>query len=57
MLDRMHDLMMPGSVESTPGLLKEPDYRAVGSSMQKNGLIRTCPDYTDFTGRTNAGEK
>lgn len=57
MLDRMRDLIMPGKVQSTPGLLNEQDYRAVGSSMQEDGLIRNYPDYTTFTGRYNAGEK
>ena len=57
MLDRMRDLIMPGTLQIAPGILKEVDYRAVGISMQKDGLIRNYPDYTAFTGRYNAGGK
>jgi NitT/TauT family transport system substrate-binding protein len=54
MLDRMRDLIILGNGELSLGLLKEQDYRAVGSAMQKDGLIRTYPDHASFTGRSNA---
>jgi NitT/TauT family transport system substrate-binding protein len=57
MLDRMRDLIMPGNSQRTPGLLKEQDYRAVGNALQKAGLIQNFPDYSIFTGRSDAGEK
>lgn len=57
MLDRMRDLIMPGDVPSTPGLLDEREYRAVGNAMRKDGLIRNVPGYKSFTGRSVAGEK
>jgi NitT/TauT family transport system substrate-binding protein len=57
MLDRMRDLIMPGTVHETPGLLKVVDYEAVGSALRNAGLIRDYPDYSIFTGRSNAGEK
>ncbi len=55
MLNRMRDLIMPGKV--APGILKDKDYEAVCSSMLKAGLIRSCPDYTAFFWRSDAGEK
>jgi NitT/TauT family transport system substrate-binding protein len=55
MLNRMRDLIMPGT--AAPGILKEKDYEAVCSSLLKAGLIRTCPGYTVFSGRSDAGEK
>ena len=57
MLDRMRDLIMPGSAQGAPGLLREEDYRAVAGELRKAGLIRDYPDYSTFTGRTNAGKK
>ncbi len=53
MLDRMHDLSMPGNVRETPGLLKEVDYEAVGSALRKSGLIRNYPDYAAFSRSSN----
>jgi NitT/TauT family transport system substrate-binding protein len=55
MLNRMRDLIMPGT--ATPGILKEMDYEAVCSSLLKAGLIRTCPGYIVFSGRSDAGKK
>jgi NitT/TauT family transport system substrate-binding protein len=55
MLNRMRDLIMPGTAAS--GILKENDYEAVCSSLRQAGLIRGCPDYTDFFWRSDAGEK
>ena len=57
MLNRMRDLIMPANSPATPGLLTEQDYRAVGSALQRGGLIRNYPDYATFTGRHRAGEK
>src|SRR5208283_848526 len=54
MLDRMRDLIMPGTRQEMPGILKEKDYEAVGLSMRKGGLIRNYPDYTVFSGRSDA---
>jgi NitT/TauT family transport system substrate-binding protein len=57
MLDRMRDLIMPGTIQGTLGILKEQDYEAVGRAMCKDGLIRSYPDYTAFSWRSDAGEK
>ena len=57
MLDRMRDLIMPGTIQRTPGILKKKDYEAVGHAMRKDGLIRSYPDYTAFSWRSDAGEK
>lgn len=57
MLARMRDLMMLGTIQVTDGVLKEQDYQAVGNSLRRAGLIRYYPDYSTFTGRSNAGEK
>jgi NitT/TauT family transport system substrate-binding protein len=57
MLDRMRDLIMPGTIQGTPGILKEKDYEAVGHAMRKDGLIRSYPDYTAFSRRSDAVEK
>ncbi|MFZ2311004.1 MAG: ABC transporter substrate-binding protein [Methylobacter sp.] len=57
MLERMRDLMKPVNPQGTPGYLMEQDYEDAGRTMQKNGLIRSYPDYNDFVWRANAGEK
>jgi NitT/TauT family transport system substrate-binding protein len=57
MLDRMRDLMMPDAPETGFGQLKEQDYLAVCQALQKQGLIRTCPDYATFSWRADAGKK
>jgi NitT/TauT family transport system substrate-binding protein len=57
MLDRMRDLFRPGTGGDKPGILRKQDYEAVGRAMIKAGLIRSCPAYDDFIGRSNAGEK
>jgi len=57
MLDRMRDLIMPGTIQGTLGILKEKDYEAVGRAMLKDGLIRSYPDYTAFCWRSDAGKK
>jgi NitT/TauT family transport system substrate-binding protein len=57
MLDRMRDLIMPGTARGAPGILKEKDYEAVCSSLLKAGLIRSCPGYDAFSRRSDAGEK
>jgi NitT/TauT family transport system substrate-binding protein len=57
MLDRMRDLIMPGTIQGTPGILKEKDYEAVGHAMRNDGLIRSYPDYTAFSWRSDAAEK
>lgn len=56
MLERMRDLFKPGSPQGTPGLLNQPDYEAVGSIMCIEGLIHAYPDYTVFTGGSDARE-
>ena len=55
MLDRMRDLIMPGNGQDLPGLLGEQDYASVASAMLKEDLIRSCPDYAAFTGRSGIG--
>ncbi len=55
MLERMRDLMMPGSAQGITGLLKQQDYDSVGRIMRHNGLIKAYPDYSTFTGRLNDG--
>ena len=57
MLDRMRDLIMPCTAQATPGLLMEQDYLTVANELRKAGLIRDYPDYSTFTGRSDAGEK
>jgi NitT/TauT family transport system substrate-binding protein len=57
MLERMRDLMKPVNPQGTLGDLMLHDYEAVGRTMQKNGLIRSYPDYNDFVWRANAGKK
>jgi len=57
MLERMRDLMKPVNPQGTLGYLMLHDYEAVGRTMQKNGLIRSYPDYNDFVWRANAGKK
>ena len=57
MLDRMRDLIMPGTAQGPPGLLREQDYRVVAQELRKAGLIGDYPDYGIFTGRANAGKK
>ena len=56
MLDRMRDLFAPGSPQGRPGLLYRQDYEAVGCIMCIEGLIPSAPDYTVFTGGSDAGE-
>jgi NitT/TauT family transport system substrate-binding protein len=57
MLDRMRDLMMPGSPQTAFGQLREQDYVAVARVLQKDGLIRRYPDFADFSRGTGAGKK
>jgi len=57
MLDRMRELMMPAAPEAGFGQLKELDYLAVCHALQKQGLIRTYPDYAIFSWRADAGKK
>ena len=57
MLDRMRDLMMPVAPDVEFGQLKEQDYLAVCLALQKQGLIRTYPDYATFSWRADAGKK
>jgi NitT/TauT family transport system substrate-binding protein len=57
MLDRMRDLIIPGTRQEMPGILKIQDYEAVGHAMIKGGLIRSYPPYTAFSWRSDAGEK
>ena len=57
MLDRMRDLIMPGTIQETLGILKEQDYEAVVRAMLKDGLIRSYPDYAAFCWRSDAGKK
>ena len=57
MLDRMRDLIMSGALRETPGILRKKDYEAVGRRMLKASLIRSYPDYTVFSWRSDAGEK
>ena len=57
MLERMRDLMKPVNPQGTLGYLMLQDYEAVGRAMQKNGLIRSYPDYNDFVWRADAGKK
>ena len=57
MLDRMRDLMTPAAPEVGFGQLKEQDYLAVCHALQKQGLIRTYPDYATFSWRADAGKK
>ena len=57
MLDRMRDLMTPAAPDVEFGQLKEQDYLAVCLALQKQGLIRTYPDYATFSWRADAGKK
>lgn len=57
MLNRMRDLIMPGTPKCTIGILNEKDYEAVCRSLRQAGLIRSCPDYTAFFWRSDAGKK
>jgi NitT/TauT family transport system substrate-binding protein len=54
MLDRMHDLVIPGKGKGALGRLNRLDYEAVGDAMRREGLIQNYPDYTAFTRRYNA---
>jgi NitT/TauT family transport system substrate-binding protein len=54
MLDRMHDLVIPGKGKGALGRLNRLDYEAVGDAMRREGLIRNYPDYTAFTRGDNA---
>jgi NitT/TauT family transport system substrate-binding protein len=56
MLERMQDLIMPGNVRETPGLLKKTDYETVGSALRKSGLIRNYPDYAAFSRSSHGGK-
>jgi len=56
-LDRMRDLIMPASGQGAVGLLKQQDYEAVARAMRKDGLIESYPDYSTFSGRSDAGKK
>lgn len=57
MLDRMRDLVKPGALQGTQGVLKKQDYETVCRAMRKEGLIRSCSDYTAFSWRSDAGGK
>ena len=57
MLDRMRDLIMPGTLQEMHGILNKKDYEVVGRTMRNSGLIRSYPDYTAFSGRSDAGAK
>jgi NitT/TauT family transport system substrate-binding protein len=57
MLERMRDLMMPVDSQARLGYLMEQDYKAVGHTMQSNGLIRSYPDYSAFAWRADAQKK
>jgi len=56
MLDRMRDLIIPGNPQVLPGRLRGQDFATVASAMRKDGVIRSYPDYTTFTGGANAGK-
>jgi NitT/TauT family transport system substrate-binding protein len=57
MLGRMRDLMMPTAPEAALGQLREQDYEVVARTLQKDGLIRSYPDFAAFSWRTDAGKK
>ena len=57
MLDRMRDLIMPGTLQEMHGILNKKDYEVVGRTMRNSGLIRSYPDYTAFSWRSDAGAK
>jgi NitT/TauT family transport system substrate-binding protein len=57
MLDRMRDLIMPGTLQEIHGILNKKDYETVGRTMRNSGLIRSYPDYTAFSWRSDAGAK
>ncbi|MCE1225167.1 MAG: ABC transporter substrate-binding protein [Geobacteraceae bacterium] len=55
MLDRMRDLIMPTTAKGEQGLLNQQEYEAVGQAMRSYGLLKAYPDYSRFTGRSDAG--
>lgn len=57
MLERMRDLMIPGSSQESLGHLKKEDYDYVGRAMQEVGLIRNYPNYNDFAWSADAEKK
>jgi NitT/TauT family transport system substrate-binding protein len=57
MLGRMKDLMMPTAPETALGQLREQDYEAVARTLQKDGLIRSYPDFAAFSWRPDAGKE
>ena len=55
MLERMRDLIMPPAAKGEQGLLNQQEYEAVGQAMRTYGLLKAYPDYSRFTGRSDAG--
>ncbi len=55
MLERMRDLIMPPAAKGVHGLLNQQEYEAVGQAMRTYGLLKAYPDYSRFTGRSDAG--
>lgn len=55
MLDRMRDLIMPSTAKGVHGQLNQQEYEAVGQAMRSYGLLKAYPDYSRFTGRSDAG--
>ena len=55
MLERMRDLIMPSTAKGAHGLLNQQEYEAVGQAMSSYGLLKAYPDYSRFTGRSDAG--
>ncbi|SJZ79592.1 NitT/TauT family transport system substrate-binding protein [Trichlorobacter thiogenes] len=55
MLDRMRDLIMTSTAKGGHGQLNQQEYEAVGQAMRSYGLLKAYPDYSRFTGRSDAG--
>ncbi|MDD2466642.1 MAG: ABC transporter substrate-binding protein [Desulfobulbus sp.] len=54
MLERMRDLILLPANQTGIGLLKQRDYDATGQILLKDGIIKTLPDFTAFTGGSDA---